>query len=282
MVKSSILFTIIILIITPITNVFAEPIMITKSPGMDQVTFDGIWTHATEWKPSSLNSIETDQGIIYLRTAHQGNFVYVFLDVILDTHLDKEADKAVICFDTENDKNEFADSNDYCFIAILGENVGVVLDPDYDGIPLGQDLCPTERELYNNYQDDDGCPDLAPYDSVIDTDRDGILNAVDSCPNVKETYNRYQDEDGCPDSVIITKGFIDTDGDGIHDAKDWCPNQPETYNGILDLDGCPDDYIPLKDSDFDGVPDAIDACPEESEVYNRYQDDDGCPDSVSG
>ena len=127
MVKSSILFTIIILILTPITNVFAEPIMITKSGDLDHVTFDGIWTHAKEWKQSSLNSIATDQGIIYLRTAHQGNFVYVFLDVILDTHLDKEADKAVICFDTEDDKNEFADSNDYCFTAILGENVGSTL-----------------------------------------------------------------------------------------------------------------------------------------------------------
>ncbi len=128
MVKSSILFTIIILIITPITNVFAEePIMITISPVMDQVTFDGIWTHETEWKKSSLDSIRTDQGVIYLRTAHQGNFVYVFLDVIIDTHLDKEVDKSVICFDTENDKNEFVDSNDYCFTAILGENVGSTL-----------------------------------------------------------------------------------------------------------------------------------------------------------
>ncbi len=127
MIKSSVFFVMIILTITPITNVFAEPIMITKSNKMDQVTFDGIWTHATEWKKSSLNSIRTDQGIIYLRTAHQGNFVYIFLDVILDTHLDKEADKSVICFDTENDKNEFADSNDYCFTAILGENVGSTL-----------------------------------------------------------------------------------------------------------------------------------------------------------
>jgi len=107
MMKLSFLFTIIILIITPITNVFAEPIMITKSPYMDQVTFDGIWTHETEWKKSSLNSIRTDQGTIYLRTAHQGNFVYVFLDVIPDTHLDKGSDKAVICFDTENDKKNW-------------------------------------------------------------------------------------------------------------------------------------------------------------------------------
>jgi len=128
MIKSNILFAMIILIITPITNVFAEdPIMITKSTNMEQVTFDGIWTHATEWKKSSLNfKIIDGKEVVYLRTAHQGNFVYVFLDVIIDTHLDKEVDKSVICFDTENDKNEFADYNDYCFTAILGENVGSI------------------------------------------------------------------------------------------------------------------------------------------------------------
>ena len=129
MIKSNIFFAMIILTITPITNVFAEdPIMITKSNKMEQVTFDGIWTHGTEWKASSLNSRVVDgQEIFHMRTAHQGNFVYVFLDVVIDTHLDKEADKAVICFDTEDDKNEFADSDDYCFTAILGENVGSTL-----------------------------------------------------------------------------------------------------------------------------------------------------------
>ncbi len=129
MKKSSVFFVMIILTITPITNVFAEdPIMITKSNKMDQVTFDGIWTHSTEWKASSLNSRVVDgQEIFHMRTAHQENFVYVFLDVLIDTHLDKGLDKSVICFDTENDKNEFADSNDYCFTAILGENVGLTL-----------------------------------------------------------------------------------------------------------------------------------------------------------
>ncbi len=62
-----------------------------------------------------------------MRTAHQENFVYVFLDVIIDKRLDKGSDKAVICFDIENDKNEFADSDDYCFIATLGKEIGSTL-----------------------------------------------------------------------------------------------------------------------------------------------------------
>ena len=129
MVKSIILFAMITLTLTPITSVFAEdPIMITKSTKMVEVTFDGIWTHGTEWKKSSLNSRVVDgQEIFHMRTAHQGNFVYVFLDVVIDKHLDKGSDKSVICFDTENDKTEFVDSNDYCFTAILGENVGSTL-----------------------------------------------------------------------------------------------------------------------------------------------------------
>jgi len=118
----------IILAITSISNVFAEePIMITKSHNLDQVIFDGIWTNLSEWKASTLDHIRVDQGTIYLRTAHQGNFVYVFLDVTIDTHLDEKADKAVICFDTENDKTEFADSDDYCFIATLGKEIGSTL-----------------------------------------------------------------------------------------------------------------------------------------------------------
>ena len=118
----------IIITITSISNVFPEePIMITISHNLDQVIFDGIWTNFSEWKASTLDHIRVDQGTIYLRTAHQGNFVYVFLDVTIDTHIDKEADKAVICFDTENDKTEFADSDDYCFIATLGKEIGSTL-----------------------------------------------------------------------------------------------------------------------------------------------------------
>ena len=125
---SSVLFVMIILAISSISNVTAlEPIMITKSSDLNQVTFDGKWTHTTEWKRSSENLARYDQGTVYLRTAHQGNFVYVFLDVAIDTHLDKETDKAIICFDTENDKTEFANSDDYCFIATLGKKTGSTL-----------------------------------------------------------------------------------------------------------------------------------------------------------
>jgi len=100
-------------------NAQPNPIMITLSSTMDKVTFDGIWSHKTEWKNSSLDELSYDDWTIYLRTAHQDNFIYVFIDAVSDVHLNKGADKAIICFDTQNDKSSLPDSDDYCFMATL-------------------------------------------------------------------------------------------------------------------------------------------------------------------
>jgi tetratricopeptide (TPR) repeat protein len=71
-------------------------------------------------------------------------------------------------------------------------------DSDGDGIPDGEDKCPTQAETKNGFQDDDGCPDTAP---PADSDGDGITDDVDRCPNEPETVNQYLDEDGCPDTA---------------------------------------------------------------------------------
>jgi len=110
-------------------NIFAEvsePILITISPAMEDVIFDGKWTFFSEWKPSSLTTIVNDGKTIILRTAHYENFIYVFVDSIKDYTLDKGMDKATICFDAKNDKNSHSDKNDYCFSSTLGLNNGIV------------------------------------------------------------------------------------------------------------------------------------------------------------
>jgi len=38
-------------------------------------------------------------------------------------------------------------------------------DTDQDGIPDEQDKCPTAQETFNNYRDDDGCPDELPQET---------------------------------------------------------------------------------------------------------------------
>ena len=178
------------------------------------------------------------------------------------------------------------------FIGFIFEpNIG---DRDGDGIKDDVDRCPDDPEDFDDFEDEDGCPDP-------DNDRDGILDVDDKCPNEPETKNGFEDEDGCPDSVVLDRdgdgipdnldkcpddpedkdGFEDEDGcpdpdndkDGILDKDDLCPNDPEDRDGFDDQDGCPD-----PDNDKDGILDKDDQCPNEPETYNGYQDEDGCPD----
>ena len=178
------------------------------------------------------------------------------------------------------------------FIGFIFEpNIG---DRDGDGIKDDVDKCPDDPEDFDDFEDEDGCPDP-------DNDRDGILDVDDKCPNEPETKNGFEDDDGCPDSVVLDRdgdgipdnldkcpddpedkdGFEDEDGcpdpdndkDGILDKDDLCPNDPEDKDGFEDQDGCPD-----PDNDKDSILDKDDQCPNEPETYNGYQDQDGCPD----
>ena len=120
---NQVIFSIILIFLLTPSTVFAEPILITHSDGMEKVIFDGKWTHTTEWKKSSLVTFgENNQ--IHLRVAHQGDFVYIFMDAVFDTQIDRRSDRAVVCFDTENDKSEKAKTDDFCFTATLGKNTG--------------------------------------------------------------------------------------------------------------------------------------------------------------
>lgn len=91
---------------------------------MEQVDFDGKWTFLTEWKQSSLNEYRYGDELVILRTAHQGEFVYVFIDAITDYSIDEGLDSAVVCFDTNNDKTEFPNEDDFCFMTVLEEGMG--------------------------------------------------------------------------------------------------------------------------------------------------------------
>jgi OmpA-OmpF porin, OOP family len=177
--------------------------------------------------------------------------------------------------------------------------VGFIFEPsigdrDGDGLKDDVDLCPDDPEDFDDFEDEDGCPDP-------DNDKDGILDIDDKCPNDPETKNGFQDDDGCPDSLNADRdgdgipddvdkcpddpedkdGFEDEDGcpdpdndkDGILDVNDLCPNDPEDKDGFEDTDGCPD-----PDNDKDRILDVNDKCPNDPETYNGFQDDDGCPD----
>jgi hypothetical protein len=111
-------------------SVFAEePIKITVSDNMDKVVFDGKWTYGMEWKHSSENTINyNDDGtVLQLRTAHQGNFIYVFVDAVSLANFDRSGNTATICFDKNDSRPLIPNSDDYCFISTLGRNNTVTL-----------------------------------------------------------------------------------------------------------------------------------------------------------
>jgi hypothetical protein len=98
-------------------------------------------------------------------------------------------------------------------------------DMDQDGVPDSFDQCMGQREDFDGFEDNDGCPDT-------DNDGDGIPDRLDGCPDEAEDIDGFEDLGGCPDP--------DNDGDGILDADDQCPLEPETVNKRKDEDGCPD------------------------------------------
>ena len=146
------------------------------------------------------------------------------------------------------------------FLGITYTNMRQDRDSDGDGYLDSVDGCPLEPEDFDDFDDEDGCPDP-------DNDFDGIPDVSDECPMQPEDYDTFQDEDGCPD--------LDNDWDGIPDIDDECPMHPEDYDTFEDTDGCPD-----PDNDEDGILDIDDMCPLEPETFNNHEDEDGCPDSA--
>lgn len=111
------------LLFIPLT-VYAESnqILITISDTMEEIDFDGKWSFSTEWKESSLNTY--NDGTVILRTAHQGDFIYVLIEDLSDDTPTKKIDYAIVCIDGSNNKSSLPDDNDYCFMGVLGNKIG--------------------------------------------------------------------------------------------------------------------------------------------------------------
>ena len=116
------------LVLFLLPNAYAsEPIKITQSASMENITFDGKWTDSQEWKQSSLEYMTTEEMKINLRLAHYEQFIYILIDAEDETAPNFEKDFAMVCFDSENDKSETFDSNDFCFKLTVGSNSGETL-----------------------------------------------------------------------------------------------------------------------------------------------------------
>lgn len=136
-----------------------------------------------------------------------------------------------------------------------------VADSDGDGILDNDDLCPLDPEDFDDFEDEDGCPE-------DDNDLDGLYDFEDQCPNDPEDFDLFEDEDGCPD--------LDNDGDGVLDYDDECPNDPEDFDGDQDEDGCPEDD-PEPELEFTVIHD--DRIEITEQIHFAYDSSDILPDS---
>ena len=133
-----------------IEKIDEKNILITKSSSMKEINFDGKWTFYKEWKQSSWNPIKSDENTVFhLRTAHQGNFIYVLIDAISDTSTNIGLDKATVCIDSKNNKSKFLDNDDYCFIVQLKERnfIDVLLNKQNNFIIQGNSHSKSFKEL---------------------------------------------------------------------------------------------------------------------------------------
>jgi outer membrane protein OmpA-like peptidoglycan-associated protein len=167
-----------------------------------------------------------------------------------DTGLTFRADgRFLVNLGTESYKNRGDAFINWELTGGIAYGIGGVKDTDKDGIADDADTCPEQAEDFDEFEDEDGCPDT-------DNDKDSIADGADACPNDAEDMDDFNDEDGCPEP--------DNDEDGVLDADDVCP----VDSGSEEFGGCPD-------TDEDGLPDLDDECPEEAGPENA----EGCPDT---
>jgi len=132
-----VLFSISMICMIPITygQMFDEDVFpITKSPSMKDVEIDGNWSNPIEWKKSSHKLIQEENSRINLRAAHYEDFLYFLIDYETDYTLNTNSDKATICVDTKNDKQEIPNENHYCFTVVLGHNQGSIFQGGSDSV----------------------------------------------------------------------------------------------------------------------------------------------------
>ena len=122
-------------------------------------------------------------------------------------------------------------------VADLRAMLGFVFEPpavdrDGDGIPDGEDHCPTTPGIRASRPGQNGCP--------LDTDDDGIPDLEDACPLVKGPRTNDPGTNGCPPRVDHGG---DRDEDGVPDVEDACPDVPGPRHPDPRRNGCPDILI---------------------------------------
>lgn len=106
---------------------YAEELPITLSTNLEDVIFDGKWSYQTEWKPSSLTRVESENSNFVIRYAHDYENLLILISVVSDTTPSRISDKALVCIDSKNDGGNMPQVDDFCFMAKVGSNTPITL-----------------------------------------------------------------------------------------------------------------------------------------------------------
>ncbi|MEM2759878.1 MAG: hypothetical protein QXU32_00045 [Nitrososphaerales archaeon] len=116
------------LIIFPFLTSFGlvgQEIAITIESGVLPIV-DGIGSFETEWKQSSEYVKTYEDGTkLALRAVHDRDNVYLLLDTVTDSKINKNGDFGTVCFDIMNNGGHMPQNDDYCFLVAQGSKTFV-------------------------------------------------------------------------------------------------------------------------------------------------------------
>lgn len=116
------MYEFLILLILPhaLNSTSDEQIFTTYRDDGNYTVWDGKWTFLQEWKRTSLTTGYGENFVI--RTGHDYNNLYVFLDLLSQKKFSKHSDYAVICIDSNSNLENF-DHDEKCFFVTLGSQI---------------------------------------------------------------------------------------------------------------------------------------------------------------
>jgi len=131
------------------------------------------------------------------------------------------------CDESSGDNDNNNNTSDGCAAGevLVGEDC--LPDGDQDGVPDGEDNCPTTANADQEDADNDGIGD-ACESTLPDADGDGIPDADDNCPDEANPTQTDHDDDGEGDACELQDGSpsapfiipVTDDGADYHDNQD--------------------------------------------------------------
>ncbi|MDE1728725.1 MAG: hypothetical protein KGI02_10495 [Thaumarchaeota archaeon] len=110
-----------IIIICPHFALAQPQIFTTLRGGTDSIVWDGKWSYLQEWKPMTENILRFNDGNeLSVKTGHDRENLYVFLDFISEEQFKKKSDYGVVCIAANKTMESDVQKDDYCFLVALG------------------------------------------------------------------------------------------------------------------------------------------------------------------